>query len=310
MAQILGGPITTGSFSLGLVAGLVKYADESFKQFDTEYDKIFNVIKTEKAWERIATVSGLGLPSQLREGDSVVFDSMRERYNMLIPMLQYATGFIITKNAIDDNKSAPIAKLRGSELGRVMALQKECLAGLFLDNVFSTSLCGDGGALAANNHGILSGTFSNVPSAPAALSEVSLEQAFVDIRVNFVDERGLRIRVRPKRVIVPAQTEHEAERIFGAKGQVHSADVNTPSAMLNLNDYPEKYMVSTYMNSTTNWHVLTDQNEGEKGLIFYNRQDPTTLFDNVFDNLNLRTLSVMRLAIAAFGPRCIYSVNA
>ena len=310
MSSILGGAISTGSFPLGLVAGLVKYADEGFKVFDTEYDKIFNVVSTEKAWERIATVSGLGLPSQLREGDSVTFDSMRERYNMLIPMLQYATGFIITKNAIADNKSAPIAKLRGAELGKVMALQKEYLAGLFLDNVFTTSLCGDGLALASNAHTILSGTFSNVPSSPGAPSEVTLEQAGVDIRVNFVDERGLRIRVRPKKIIVPAQYENEMERIFGARGQVHSADVNTPSAMLNLGTYPDKYMVSTYMNSTSNWHVLTDQNEGEKGLIFYNRQDPETLFDNVFDNLNLRTLSIMRLAIAAFGPRCGYFVNA
>ena len=56
--------IVTGSFAKALWPGVSKWFDESKAQHEKEFDKIFEIRKSKRAWEELIGHSTLGLPVQ------------------------------------------------------------------------------------------------------------------------------------------------------------------------------------------------------------------------------------------------------
>ena len=302
-----GAPINTGNFALDLYPEVLTWFGLKYKQFPSQHDQVFKVMASDRGYERIAKVGELGLPSQFSDGESVSFDSMAQRWKLDVTHRKYGIGFIITKDALDDQKSGIPLQLKSYALARSMSVMREILAASYLDNCFTggTSTGGDGVVLYSASHPLATGTFSNVPSSPVAISEAGLEQACKDIENNFVSERGLKIMAKARKLVIHPNLRFEAIRILQSQGQVYTPD-NTPNALKASGLFPESFTTMNYLNSTNAYHILTDVED--QGLIEYVRREPDVTTDNVFDNENAKFKSVMRLSFCHGDPRCAYGV--
>ena len=142
------------------------------------------------------------------------------------------------------------------------------------------------------------GTFANVLDTPADLSEAALEQASIDI-MKFRDDRGLRISVKPQRLIVPPDLWAEACRILKSQLQNDTAN-NAINALRSEGIFPGGYAVNHYLTDPDAWFIKTDAPEGLKA---FRRKDVTFAADNDFDTSNAKFKAAFRRSYGWTDPR-------
>lgn len=81
--------ITTGSIPRLLQEGIGKVFGNELAMHEPKYNKIFNVLKSRKAYEINVQLEGFGLATEKNEGDDITFDSRQQG----VP--QGAAGFCI-----------------------------------------------------------------------------------------------------------------------------------------------------------------------------------------------------------------------
>ena len=189
-----------------------------------------------------------------------------------------------------------------------MAYTKQIKAADVLNNAFAASGAagtnpgGDGVSLVNAAHPTaLGGTFSNRNSTDADLNETSLEQALIDIS-QFVDERGLLIATRGRKLIVPVQLQFVADRILNSPGRVGTAD-NDINALKNMNMIPDGYTVNHYLTDTDGYFIKTDAPNGFKHFV---RTPLSTAMEGDFDTGNVRYKARERYSFGFSDPRCVY----
>jgi hypothetical protein len=122
----------------------------------------------------------------------------------------YGLGFVITREAIDDNQYEKKALNNTKALARSFRQTKENVCANVYNRAFSSSYVGgDGVCLLSASHPTQAGNQSNVLATAADLSEASLEDLCVQI-AGAVDGRGLKIALMPKKLIIPYQLMFEA----------------------------------------------------------------------------------------------------
>lgn len=297
--------MNTGNFSFDIQPNFIKWFGIAETDYEAEYDKMFSVEQFDMAIRRIVKSSGLGLPQMMGQNEAVSYDSARQRWKKDMECTKYATGVIITREAIDDLKSGIAVQMKARDLARVMLHKKELLAAAYLDNAFTDTTTGGDGTSLYGSHTTLAGTVSNKISVAAALSEASLEQSLIDI-ANFRNERGLRLKVLPRKVVVPVANMFEILRILNSVGQVYTPD-NTPNALRIQGAFPEGHMVSHFVSNTTATHILTDVKD--EGLIFGVRRDVEISSDNVFDTESAKFKAVMKVGVFHGDYLCAYGNN-
>ena len=94
-----------------------------------------------------------------------------------------------------------------------MANTKQVKGAEILNSAFSTTqLGGDGVPLCSTTHPTVSGVnLVNTFTTQADLSETSLEDALIKIAA-YIDERGLRIALQGRKLIIPKELQITAER--------------------------------------------------------------------------------------------------
>jgi hypothetical protein len=108
--------------------------------------------------------------------------------------------------------------------------------------------------LISNAHPLSNGgTFSNVLSTAADLNETSLEQALIDIQ-GFVDERGLKIALNGRKMIIPKELQFTAERLMKSTLRTGTAD-NDINAINNMGMIPEGYRVNNFLTDTDSFFI-------------------------------------------------------
>jgi hypothetical protein len=161
---------------------------------------------------------------------------------------------------------------------------------------------GDGTELLATDHAhFAGGTWSNKLTVDADLSEASLEQAVIDIS-KWTNDRGLKIAVKPKKVIVPTDLQFEAHRILKTSGQVYSAD-NTVNAIKSMGAFPDGVCVNHYLTSAQAWFLLTDV---KHGLRSFQRRAMEFTIDNDHDTQNAKFAASKRWTQGWTDPRALY----
>ena len=143
---------------------------------------------------------------------------------------------------------------------------------------------------------------SNVPTNPVDLSETALEQACIDIS-KWTDDRGLKIAVMPKCLVVPVDLQFEAERILKTSYRVGTAD-NDINALYHMGKFPEGIKVNHYLTDVDAWFLRTDVLEGMK---LYQRRPLQFTIDNDFDTENAKFKATERYVFGWTDPRAIYA---
>jgi hypothetical protein len=183
-----------------------------------------------------------------------------------------------------------------------MRQTKEIIAANVYNRAFSSTYTfGDGKELCATDHPLVGGgTFANELSTAADLSEAALEQACIDI-AGFVNERGLKIAVQPRSLIIPKELMFEAQRILQSTLQSGTAnnDVNALKQMGLINNT----VVNHYLTDPDAWFIRTNCPDGMK---YFERVATEFGMDNDFDTYNAKFKSRFRCSFGATDPRGIF----
>jgi hypothetical protein len=168
-----------------------------------------------------------------------------------------------------------------------MAYTKQVKAAAVINNGFTNSsqyYGGDGVPLFSTAHPLVGGgTNSNRPTTGADLNETSLEAAVIQIAA-WVDEKGLLIAAKPRKLIVPPALMFVATRLLDTNLRVGTAD-NDINALKNNGSIPEGYCVNHYLTDTNGWYLTTDV---PNGLKHFERTALTNSMDGDFDTGNVR----------------------
>jgi len=297
--------ITSGDFAKGLWPGLNAIFNDTYNEHPLECMEIFDSVSSNKAYEERLGFSGLGLAKVKPEGSSVSYDTMQQGFVQRTTNVVYALGYVITREARDDNQYAELGSARSKALARSRKQTKEIVAANILNRAFNSSYTGaDGVELCSTAHLTKNGlSFQNELTTAADLSEATLEQMCIDI-ADFEDERGLKIAVMPRKLVIPRQLMFEAERILKSTLQNDTAN-NAINVLKSKNILREGYTVNHFLTDANNFWILTDI-RGDDGLIMQTRTGLEFSNDTDFNSDNMQFKAYERYAFDWVDPRCIY----
>ena len=297
--------ISTGDFAKALWPGLQSVFNDTYAEHGLEFNEIFDKVTSNKAYEERLGFSGLGLAKRKAEGAPVQYDTMQQGFTQRTTNVVYALGFIITKEARDDNQYAQIGAARSKALARSMRQTKEILAANILNRAFNSSYTGaDGKELCAADHVTKNGlVYKNELETAADLSEAALEQMCIDI-ADATDERGLKIAIKPRKLVIPRSLVFEAERILKSVLR-NDTDTNAINALRSKNVIPEGYTMNHFLTDQDAFFMLTDI-RGDDGLIYQERHALEFKDDTDFNTDNVKFKAYERYAFDWVDSRCIY----
>ena len=281
-----------------------------YSRYENEHAEIFMAETSDRAFEEEVMLTGFGSASVKQEGAGVVFDNATEAYTSRYTHETVALAFAITEEAIEDNLYDRLASRYTRALARSMANTKQVKAAAVLNNAFDTGGSyngGDGVALCTTNHPLATGgTFRNELSTAADLNETSLEQSLIDI-ASFVDERGLKIAIQGRKLIIPKELQFTAERVLKTPlsttltaGNTAANDIN---AIMNMGMIPEGYRVNHFLTDDNAFFIMTDAPNGLKNFI---RSPIKTAIEGDFDTGNVRFKARERYSFGWSDPRGIF----
>jgi Mu-like prophage major head subunit gpT len=213
--------INSGSFAKALWPGINAWYGKAYSEYPVEWDKLFVKNTSRKQFEEDVGISSFGLALVKQEGAPVQFDSERQSFVTRYIHIVYALGFIVTREIYEDDQYDVVGQRKAQGLAFSMRQTKEIVAANVYNRAFNSSyLGGDGVSLLNASHPLYAGgTFANRIATDADISEAALEQACIDI-AGFTNDRGLKIAVRPKRLVIPKELMFEASRILNSEKRV------------------------------------------------------------------------------------------
>jgi len=294
--------ITTGSLAKALWPGVNAWYGKAYNDHKEEYPMIFGTHKSRKAWEEDVLVSSFGLAQIKGEGAGVAYDTMQQGFVTRYTHVEYALGFVITKNMVEDDLYDVVGSKKASALARSMRQTKETIGGNVLNRAFtSTYTGGDGLELCSTAHiNVAGGTWQNELTTAADISEASLEQACIDIG-KWTGDRGLKNAVRPQKLLVPVDLDFEANKIMKTEYEVGTAN-NTVNLVRSR--FPGGVVVNHYLTDTDAWFLSTNVKNGMK---HWERWPDRFEMDNDFDTENAKFKAIGRYSFGWTDPRGIYA---
>ena len=301
----MAGTITTGNFPRLLQEGLRSVFGNSYNEFPTQYDKIFDTKTSSKAFEVSAQLDSFGLAAEKPEGDEISFDSVSQGFTPKFPNLTYAKGFIMTEEALDDELYDQFMT-RSKMLAFSLRQTKEVVGANVLNNGFDSAFQmtdGDGSPLFSTTHlnGPSGGTFANKLTVDADFSEASLEDLLIIIG-NAKDSRGKNISLQGMRAIMPVPLQFEAQRVFGSVLQNDTAN-NATNAIRDMNAVRDGFTINQYVTDTDAWFIKTNAPDG---MCYFTRKAVQFGDDDAFTSGNIRMKASERYSFGWVDPRTMY----
>ena len=278
-------PVALANIRSELLPGLFDVRG-SYDMIPRQWDKVFTTHKSNMAVERSTQMAFTYLPFLKDEGAATQFDNNAgERFQWAFIHLEVALGYAITRKAIDDLLYKAQFNPTNLKLQEAFAQFKEIQGAniLNLGTTYVASIVGDGVALFSTSHPYDGGTWANTSSTPKSLNESTLLADMTNVLTQFVNERGLRILARARKLIVPPNLEGIAIRLTKTELRPGTAD-NDVNAILSLSGgLPEGFIVLDFLTSNFAWFLTTNI----EGLIHMLRipYESDMWVDNVTDNL-------------------------
>ena len=301
------GIIATSNHPKLLWPGVYETWGQTYDQHPKEYTDLYDVKTSEKAYEQLLQITPFGLAPVKTQGASVAYDSEMQGAVTTATMVAYALGYIVTHEEIKDNLYKEVATRRTQANSFSMTQTVETVAAFIYNNAFVTTyfVTGDGVALCSTAHVNASGgTYSNMLSPGAALSEASLEDAATQI-MGTQDDRGNQVSVLQQSLHVARQEWFSANRILGSVLQSNTSN-NNINVLKATNAFPGGIKLNHYFTTARAWFLRTNV---PRGMLFFWREEPFFDQDNDFGTKNALAASYMRFAPTCEDPRGIFGSN-
>ena len=298
--------ISRAQLAKELEPGLNALFGMSYDSYENEYEDIFVIEDSNRAFEEEVLITGFGSAPLKSEGQGVQFDNASESYSARYTHDTVALAFALTEEAVEDNLYDSLGKRYVKALAKSMANTKEVKGADVLNNAFSSSFTGgDGKSLIATDHPLSGGgSAANRATTMADLNEASLEDNLIDIST-FTDDRGLTISVTADKLIVPPQLVFVADRILNSQLRSGTAD-NDINAIVSMGMVPQGYRVNNYLTDSDAFYIITDVPNGMK---MFTRAPLTTAMEGDFDTGNVRYKARERYSFGVSDPRGIFGVE-
>lgn len=292
------GIVTQGTEARLLQEGINAIATIEYADYPMEYDKIFTVYNSDKAYELDVALSPTGLASLKPEGTSITYDGEKQDFTQTYTHAVYALGTIITMEAQMNNLKRDLVQKAGTLLKRSLVHTDEQLAADIINNAYTDNI-GDGVPLASTAHLLgKGGTFSNRFTVFTPLSQAAYEDALTELE-DFRDGAGLLVDARAVSLHIPRQLRWTASRILGS--QYEPSTGNTATINPIYNDVP--FHVNHRFTSEQEWFIKTNVDDGFK---IFNRMDYTFSQDNDFGTENFRSKGMFYKSYGVTDPRAAW----
>lgn len=294
--------INSGSFAKALWPGVNAWYGKSYNEYEVEFTKLFEKYTSNKAYEEDVGLSSFGLAIQKPEGSAIQYDQERQGFTNRYTHAVFALGFMITREIMEDDQYDVVGQNKAQGLAYSIRQTKEVLGTNVYNRAFSTSFTGgDGVALLSASHpNIAGGTWSNLIATASDLSEAALEQAVIDIAA-YTNDRGLKIAVKPKSLVIPYTLQFEAARILKSTGRV-GTDNNDINALNSAGMFKD-VIVNHYLTDVDAWFIRTDVPNGMK---YFERRADSFEMDNDFDTENAKFKASFRASWGWTDPKALY----
>ena len=267
-----------------LLPGLNALFGLEYDKYQDEHAEIYETENSERSFEEETKLSGFGAAPVKAEGEAITYDNAQEAWTQRYDHETVTMGFSITEEAVEDNLYDTLSARYTKALARGMAYTKQVKAVVPLNNGFSSYTTGDGVSLFNASHPLVSGgTVSNRPTTATDLNETALENATIQI-AGWVDERGLLIAAKPRKLIVAPNEMFTATRILKSEYRTGVAD-NDVNAIVTNGTIPDGFSVNHYLTDTNTWFLITDIPNGMKHFV---RAPMAQSMDGDFDTGNVR----------------------
>jgi hypothetical protein len=298
--------ISRAQLAKELEPGLNALFGMSYDSYDREYEEIFAIEDSERAFEEEVLITGFGTAPTKTEGAGVAFDTASEGFTARYTHDTIALAFSLTSEAVEDNLYDSLGRRYVKALARSMGNTKEVKGADVLNNAFNTSFAGgDGQPLISAAHPLAGGgTLANRATTMADLNETSLEDALIDIST-FTDDRGLTISVQASKLVVPPQLVFVADRILNSTLRSGTAD-NDVNAIRNTGVLPQGYTVNHYLSDPDAFFLLTSVTDAGEGLKMFQRTAMETSMEPDFSTDNIRYKARERYSFGFSDWRGIY----
>ncbi len=245
---------------------------------------------------------GFGAAPELPDGMPVTYQSGGVLFLARYLYKVYGLAFALTKVLVEDGDHIRVGQTYSRHLAQSLIETKETLCANILNRAFNGSyLGGDGVSLVSASHPIVGGTFSNVLSTAANLSQTSLEQMLIQIR-GAVDNNGKRIRLTPTKLVVGSSNIFQGEVLLKSALRTGTAnnDINPVKSMNMLGGGQANLARLT---STTAWWIKTDAPEGLKMLT---RRKLEKSMEGDFETDSMRYKATERYGVGWTDPRAVF----
>lgn len=245
---------------------------------------------------------GFGAAPELPDGLPVDYQSGGVLFIQRYVYKVFGLAFALTKVLVEDGDHIRIGQTYSRHLAQSLIETKETLCANILNRAFTSGYNGgDGVILNSASHPIVNGTFSNLLSTAANLSQTSLEQMLVQVR-QAVDNNGKKIRLTPKKLVVSPSNVFQAEVLLKSVLRAGNAnnDIN-PVKSMGLLDGGQANL--SRLTSNTAWWVSTDAPEGLK---LAKRRGLEKSMEGDFDTDSMRYKATERYIPGWTDPRAVW----
>jgi hypothetical protein len=276
--------------------GLYNQRADEWKQVFTERQGI------PRNYHEEPVLYGFGAAPELPDGMPVTYQAGGVLFNARYVYKVYGLAFALTKVLVEDGDHISIGQTYAKHLAQSLIETKETLCANILNRAFNSSYTGgDGVSLVNSAHPIASGTFSNVLTTAANLSQTSLEQMLIQIR-NAIDNNGKRIRLTPTKLVLSPSNVFQGEVLLKSvlRAGTGNNDIN-PINSMGMIDGGQANL--SRLTSTTAWWVQTD---AKVGLQMMMRRKLEKSMEGDFETDSMRYKATERYIPGWTDPRTIY----
>jgi len=245
---------------------------------------------------------GFGAAPELPDGTPITYQQGGILFIARYVYKVYGLAFALTKVLVEDGDHIRLGTIYSRHLAQSLIETKETLCANILNRAFNGSYTGgDGVALNVTNHPIVNGTFSNLLTTPAALSQTSLEQMCIQVR-QAVDNNGKKIRLEPKRLVVSTNNVFQGEVLLKSVLRAGTAN-NDINPVKSLGLFSQGLAVMSRVTSSTAWWVKTDTPEGMKLMM---RRKLEKSMEGDFETDSMRYKATERYIPGWTDPRALF----
>jgi hypothetical protein len=302
----IGGVITTGAHPKALWPGIKAWWGRTYAEHKEEWPMLFQQDTSHMNFEEDVQITGFGLASTKPEGAGTVYTSELQGPISRYVHLAYSLGYIVTQEELEDNLYEKVSKRRSGSLAFSFRQTKENVGANVYNRGFNSGFVGGDlvSLLNVAHPNTSGGTWSNMLSVGADLSEASMEDLIIQI-MGTTDDVGNLINIMPQALIIPRQEWFNANRLMKSVFQPGTAnnDINVIKATGTI---PGGIVLNHYLTAPHAWFIRTNCPDGMK---MYHRVAITFEQDNDFDTGNAKAKSRERYSFGWTDPRGLFGSN-